>query len=194
MVLDLQKDRQGGNPKPLHTYVKINLKKIIKTRKVCDIWRELHPDKLRYTWENSYYNVKSRLDRIYIPDLWADLVHKSDILPFSWSDHDMISVKLSLPVPVVRGSGYWKFNTNLLNDQEFTKEILNFWEFWLTQINTFDNITGWWDGAKSHFKRIAIIHSVKNSKIIKRDRADLVSQLEHEREANPILITTDLTT
>ena len=44
------------------------------------------------------------------------------------SDHSLIFIKISPLQETVRGPGYWKFNSSLVNDQIFvekTKEIIN---------------------------------------------------------------------
>ena len=133
MVFDLNKDRAGGTPRPLHTYGKDSLQEFLDRHTLKDVWRDLYPDGLKFTWEGRRYTehqgqqvkhiIRSRIDRIYIPEEWLLNVKTADITPFSWSDHDTMSATIYLPTPVHRGSGYWKFNTNLLTDQEFIDHI-----------------------------------------------------------------------
>ena len=50
MVFDLDRERAGANPRPLHTYGKNSLQDVLHQHKVRDVWRERRPDKLKFTW------------------------------------------------------------------------------------------------------------------------------------------------
>ena len=190
MVFDLERDRAGGTPRPLHTYGKVALQAFLQQHQITDVWREKYPDKLKFTWQGHHIKdyggnkitkiIRSWIDRIYIPEEWLLNVKTAAITPFSWSDHDIMAVDIYLPTPVKRGSGYWKFNVNLLQDQEFIDHITSFWAHWETTVNDYDDIRTWWDLAKINFKKIAITHSTKASNRRKWERENLTSLLDAE--------------
>ena len=91
-----------------------------------------------------------------------------------------MSIDINLPTPVKRGSGYWKFNINLLKDQEFIDHITVFWDSWENEINRYDDIRVWCDLATINLKRIAITHSIKASKRTKSERENFITLLEIE--------------
>ena len=180
MVQNLDLDRCGGNPRPLHTYGIQNLEKFLNDKNLCDIWRTLNPQKSRFTWHNFFYGIKSRLDRIYIPADWDTRVNKCRISPFSWSDHDIVEVKVLLPTPIIKGSGYYKFNTRLLDDPYFVAHIRDFFETLETKRGEFEDEHAYWDHAKAGFKRIAIWHSVKNARKKQTERERILTLIEDE--------------
>ena len=98
MVEDLALDRQGGNPRSLHTYGWSTLEKFLSKHSLCDIWRTRNPNISRYSWSNDTMDIQSRLDRIYFPMEWVDKVKSTTISPFSWSDHDIVDVQLCYPL------------------------------------------------------------------------------------------------
>lgn len=191
MVLDIAKDRCGGTPRAQHKYGHRNLRKFLRKHSLGDIWRETYPSKLRFTWEGENTDqqesdpIKSRIDRIYFPNGWYDYVTGTEITPFSFSDHDMVTVQCFLPTPIKRGSGYWKFNNNLLSDDHFVNHINDCFKTFERDIKNF-NTTSWWDKLKLELKRIAITHSIRASKNQRGERKDLVEELEqHLAQAKP---------
>ena len=108
--------------------------------------------------QNSF--IHTRIDKFYISSQLTPLVTQTDILPFSFSDHDLISLTFDLNTQP-RGEGYWHFNNSLLDDDIFTTEINRFWTKWLEKKNEFDTPLKWWDKGKIHFKNIAIQRSTQ---------------------------------
>ncbi len=53
---------------------------------VIDVFRHLHPSTRRFTWHNPNHSISCRLDRIYVSREVP--VRSSNIIPFSFSDHD----------------------------------------------------------------------------------------------------------
>ena len=180
MVQNLEDDRAGGRPRPLHTFGKQNLEEFLSLHNLGDAWRYIYPDRHGFTWRSEFYGIKSRLDRIYIPFEWMEGVKSLRVSPFSWSDHDEISIRITLPCPFSRGPGYWRFNNSLLENEDFTNHITRFFEQWQNETENYDDLGQWWDMAKYHFKRIAVHHSIKIAKQRKNEREDLLTQLEQE--------------
>ena len=180
MVEDLERDRRGGNPRSLHTYGKEALGQFLDNHILCDTWRFMHPEEPGFSYDD-VFGVESRLDRIYLPADWMEKVSSSHMTPFSWSDHEIVDAQFCLPIPVTKGSGFWKFNTNLLLDQLFCDEISAFFEWFRGHMDRYQNIGFWWDAVKLHFKRIAVTHSVRLSKKTKTERDWILSAIKEER-------------
>ena len=177
MVQDLSLDREGGNPRSLHTYGNDALEKFVEKHALCDLWRHLHPTEKRFTWATKTMDIQSRLDRIYFPIDWLSRVKSSHLTPFAWSDHDIEDASFSLPTPVKRGSGYWKFNTRLLNDPAFVSHVNEFFEDFRAHAHSFENEAVFWDCAKINFKKISIFHSTINARKRKSEREQLLNSL-----------------
>ena len=90
-----------------------------------------------------------------------------------------MEVQVLLPIPIVKGSGYYKFNTRLLEDPYFVAHIQGFFETLDTKKEDFENEGIYWDHAKAGFKRIAIWHSVKNARKKQSDREGVAQDMNY---------------
>ena len=92
----------------------------------------------------------SVLTRFYTSSTLSTSVTKTDIIPFEFSDHDLISLTFDFNKQP-RGEGFWDYNNNLLDDDVFNTNMTNFWLDWLTKKNDFSMPIHWWDAAKHGF-------------------------------------------
>ncbi len=88
---------------------------------MVDVWRVLNPSIRRYTWHGR--GKASRLDYIFTSDCLLNTVSKCDILPGSHSDHSLLLVDFGQGDNTSRGRGLWKFNSTLLKDPVYVKNI-----------------------------------------------------------------------
>ena len=97
--------------------------KLMEEARLSDIWRELNPDKKKYTWKKSKPRLLcSRLDWFLINSETSTCVESCDITPAINTDHSLISIVIRLDNQV-RGPGTWRLNTLHLNDRVFKEEI-----------------------------------------------------------------------
>ncbi|WP_419612192.1 hypothetical protein, partial [Thiolapillus sp.] len=90
---------------------------------LLDIWRELNPEKRRYTWRRNTPLQQSRLDFFLISDLLSTYVTDVDIEAGYRTDHSMITITLTFGKLEYRNRLLWKFNNSLLKDKTFVNEI-----------------------------------------------------------------------
>ena len=86
-----------------------------------DIWRETHPGDSQFTFFREGHR-RSRLDLFLVSDAFlsgGDAVCKI-LAPFL-SDHRAVQLKSSITLSS-RGPGYWKFNNQLLGNEQFVSE------------------------------------------------------------------------
>ena len=164
-ITDNKLDKLGGNPSARQTATTI-LNTITHQNILTDVWRDRNRDTKKFTWtgkrtQNSF--IHTCIDKFYISSQLTPLVTQTDILHFSFSDHDLISLTFDLNTQPC-GDGYWLFNNNLLEDDIFTTEIESFWTNWLTKKIEFNTPLKWWDTAKNNFKNIAVKRSTQLSK------------------------------
>ena len=91
-----------------------------------DIWREEHPEERKFTWKRKLKNntlQMGRLDFILVSDEILCYCHKERILPGYRSDHSMVSVNLQMFKHTTKPKLFWKFNSQLLKDENFTKKV-----------------------------------------------------------------------
>ena len=89
---------------------------------LIDIFRNLHPDANRYTWRRRNPVKQARLDYFLASNTLLDLVHQCEILPGYRTDHSVIKLEIFI-TKFKHGKGLWKFNTSLLNNQEYLSLI-----------------------------------------------------------------------
>ena len=120
-VLNISKDVQGTN----NRYYKkpTNLKKIMNIYALCDVWRLMHPGDKQYTWRNTSLKRASRLDFWLVTKEIKRKTSCTDIRPAIRADHNAISITSRLCTKRnKRGPGYWKINTQILNDPVYQNE------------------------------------------------------------------------
>ena len=91
---------------------------------LTDVYRDLHPDTHRYTWRRKNPLKQARLDYYLASNTFLDLIYKCEILPGYRTDHSIIKLEISI-TKFQHGKGLWKFNTSLLNNQEYLTLINN---------------------------------------------------------------------
>lgn len=125
--------------------------------------------------------TRSTLDYIFCNTNLIPFLHQSEnhYLPFSWTDHNMLTVKLNLS-KTSNGPGTWRFNPLLLNDHTFTDLLLTTLET-LYEKNKDHNssIQEQWDNLKTTIKSVAINYSKSKSAY----RKNKLNQLKEQRSA-----------
>ena len=115
--LDYSNYKHVNNPKATEA-----VENMIATHSLTDIWRENNPEIRRFTWRKTSPLKQSRLDFFLICDHLIMNYHDSSIIPGYRSDHSMIILKLQFGKEV-KHNNYWKFNSSLLRDSQYAKEI-----------------------------------------------------------------------
>ena len=124
------------------------------------------------------------MDRIYISDQLCNKIKSIKHISFAKSDHKTCSLTV-LTEHLKWGSGYWKLNESLLENEKYVKLIKNFWSSWQTRKREFE-ILEWWDIGKDKIKGITINFS---KMLASRDRDKyntFIQKLEEEEQkTNP---------
>lgn len=141
-----------------------------------DFYRVKFPTGPSFTWFNGPHTVGCRLDRFYTPKGWRSRITDFKCHPFGYSDHHLISLKLTLGNSNLRGQGIWIFNTQLLKSEPFCTAVKHFWPACQEHRPAFTDPRNWWDAGKLQLKELAISHSIEQS----RERRGEKSNLEHE--------------
>ena len=89
---------------------------------LVDIWREINPEILRYTWRRPTPRQQARLDFFLISEELTSYVKDTNILPGYRSDHSIVSTKFDFRKEQ-KTRNFWKFNSSLLKDNIFVSEI-----------------------------------------------------------------------
>ena len=123
----LEPDVDGTNYKNINNQnARVEVCNMIAELNLYDIWREEHPEERKFTWKRKLKNNNlqmGRLDFILVTDEILRYCHKESILPGYRSDHSMVSVNLQMFKHTTKPTLFWKFNSQLLKDENFTKKV-----------------------------------------------------------------------
>ena len=126
LVQNIQKDKKGGN-QITHFKSLEEIEKFKENMNLTDIWRDLHPDTLCFTWRRNKPEIHCRLDFFLISSSLSTDALEADILPGFKTDHSLITLSLGTKTNP-RGPGFWKLNSHFLKDLEYInliKETIN---------------------------------------------------------------------
>lgn len=122
----LDKNTTGTSPDSAGpTRTKIELLK--EEMDLSDVWRVRNPTKKGFTFSRGQYS--SRLDYFLISSHLMDRVSKMDITNLAHSDHAMIAITIGRQ-DSSRGPGLWRFDVDLLTDNDFTSNRTDFITDW----------------------------------------------------------------
>ena len=98
---------------------------LISNLDLYDVWREEHPDLLKYTWKRKLNNRNiqmGRLDFFLVSNLLTKYICKEKILPGYRSDHSLITISVQFDAPI-KTKTFWKFNNSYLKDPKYVQEV-----------------------------------------------------------------------
>ena len=179
MIEDFSLDKLGGNKSSIHTIGLEKINKIKNKHNLIDIWRKTNPTKKIFTYHNPDKTIHTRLDRIYTSKKIK--ITTSKIQPTSLSDHDGVSVTFQINEENPRGTGTWKMNTSILQQNQFKEIFLNFWNYWQNEKIKYKNQNAWWDAGKIYIKAITIDFCTRKNKQINKKQQDLISYITQEK-------------
>ena len=190
MVEDPWRDKLGSRS----TYATIGIKELnqIKTDfNLIDVWRSLYPYKKQFSWSTTDQSLQSRIDRIYVDSNLIPVNPSSKIIPFPWSDHDIVTCNIIIPTTTPPGPGTWKFNTSLLEDKHYVAYMRRFFVEWRKEKVNFNDIGKWWDIGKLHIKTISKEFASFNNAQAKFEVSQAQKELEEEQNKvnpNPVVM------
>lgn len=140
---------------------------------VCDTWKELKPNIPGYTWINpGNLRMRSRIDYVLSTKSLINYVKSITIKDAPVPDHKAIICHLEFSNNK-RGSGYWKLNTSILEENVYKQGILNVLQNTISQYQNVLCKRKLWDMCKIRFKEFSIQYSVKRNKQLKSEVQNL---------------------
>lgn len=152
---------------------------------LTDVWRFFHPNENEFTWNNSSRTQKSRIDLWLLSNNCLQFTKETshDYAPFS--DHKSIMLNMCGSRMNNSFRGYWKMNTNLLQDTVFCDHIKELANELFTQSDL--NHIQKWELFKFKVREV----SIKRSKDIKKE--SIAKETQILDELNTLLKKTNLT-
>jgi len=147
---------------------------------MVDIWRLKNPNTRRYTWTSHHTPpIKCRLDFFIISQEISMNYKNCDIVPGYKSDHNCITLTIDNK-QATRGKGLWKFNSSLLQDDQFKREIID-----TIKTTALDNKNAedclLWDTIKCCIRGKCIGYAI-NKKKLERKTIELATNTLYELE------------
>ena len=87
----------------------------------------------RFTWRQPHSLIQRRLDFWLISNSSQEDIFSTGIIPAIKTDHSAITLNFKKIAEHTPGPSYWKFNSSLVNDREFTDFIKNSHPNWLEE-------------------------------------------------------------
>ena len=175
-VFDRSLDRAGSNASDTSRESSSTLSHLFDACCVIDTWRYFHPSSSGFTWMSSDGSVSSRIDLIGCPYVWVPSVSSCDILPCPYSDHCAVLLRVTVPDVVPPGPGLWKLNISILEEEEYVRQVGEFWSNWRGRKSQFPSLGKWWEEGKSRIKGLSIRYCCSKSSA-SSVRRDLLSRL-----------------
>lgn len=91
--------------------------------KLIDVWRVVHPNLRQFSWLRPNASSMSRIDYWLIADNLFLFVKDCAISAAPLTDHCAISLLVKPNSNTSRNKGYWKFNSDLLNNKRFCDKV-----------------------------------------------------------------------
>ena len=129
------------------------LQSLLSFTQTYPLWHTMHPGRIAYSWLHVSGMYASRIDMIWAPTLFSDLIQKCEYHPSFLSDHQYLLVNCSFRDQIATGPGVWKFNTSLLQDTDYHELVTSFWET-LFDHPDFACQLVWWDQGKFYLREI----------------------------------------
>ena len=153
------------------------LKEMIKTFDLVDIWRERNKGIKRFTWEQPSPLVRCRLDYFLIQNKYQKIATSVKIIPGIKSDHKIIEFTLKLNKNN-RGPGFWKFNSSILKENEYTREMaLLINKVWDDSTEMKDMLVRF-DWLKYKIKEYTIQYCKNRAKTKRQKETEIMKELE----------------
>ncbi|MES9882662.1 MAG: reverse transcriptase domain-containing protein [Sedimenticola sp.] len=162
-VENSRKDKFGRDSNPdFGTTGSKELKTLTNDFQITDSFRKLNPNMIASTWHAAGKQIHARLDRFYISNNMLNDDITFDFLPTSVSDHDIFAMNINPQTDVKFGQSYWKFNDQLLLDNDFITAFSGFLNYQIKYLNlTLET----WDKLKHKIRLFCIAFSKKKSRL-----------------------------
>ena len=177
--LNINLDKKGGKSELKESLYCQKLKYIMEEYTLCDIWRVRNPHSLKFTRVERGRGgiVQSRLDYFLVSIGLTYLIRKVDILPGLSSDHSIVTLTVDIQDTNIRGKGYWKFNNDLLLDNEYVNKIKNTINS-IKQNITMSNKNTLWEYVKCQIRTDTLQYASYRAKKIKSREIELIKKLK----------------
>jgi len=160
-VENVDLDRSIGSRETVHQVGASEIQKYNNIHLLCDPFREKNPLLFKHTFtarniQGEGIGSQARLDRIYIPKVYSVRSKTKFIHNLPYTDHGCVITSFQIAPQLKRGKPIWKFNVNLLKDQNFISEVNPLLDQIIQTEHLFDSFFDFWESLKGQLKVHAI--------------------------------------
>ena len=159
------------------------IENIKNTFNVHDDWRIKHPNQKSITWSQKSPFIFCRLDYWPISDSLYDMVGSFDIVSAIKTDHSAIILQLQKIEEVVKGPGFWKMNTSILNDAAYVDEAEKKVLIWREEAKEVSDKKVIWDWIKHNVRVFSTDYSKRRAKP-NREEGERMQKKYQDEQAN----------
>lgn len=131
---------------------------------------------MRFTWRQKNPIIQRRLDFWLISSSTQEEVVSVDIIPAIRTDHSAITIHINGIEETRRGPTFWKFNSSLLEDEEYIKLITDKYSHWLEEGKVLRDPRVLWDFIKYKIRYETLFYSKQKA----RNRREALTTLEEK--------------
>ena len=114
-----------------------------------------------YSWTHASSAFALRIDMFWAPTCLEQSIQECEYHPSFFSDYQFLLVKFVIDDRIEAGPGVWKFNTSVLDDENYCSLVNSFWSFWLAHHTpeAFPSILDWWDQGRFYLREVTQTYS-----------------------------------
>ena len=169
-------DKKGGSQWKPTTY-RNQLISMMEEFSLIDVYRNLYPNKLCFTYESKALKLSSRIDFFLVSQPLASRVSHLETLVSIAPDHKAIRVQLHLEKDS-RGPGLWKFNNSLLEDEIYVNLITDSYAAIQNKYSGIIDKRLKWELVKMELRGVTIPFSKNKAKQVYQKERDIQNRLQ----------------
>ena len=172
-------DKEGGRDVSSRRNVAREIEQLMFNFDLDDVWRTLHPEEKQYTWRTSDLKIKCRLDYWLIARQLSPKspVRKCEIKHAAHCDHSLVMLEMQINVKYPRGPGFWKFNSSLLEDDEYTEKLMFKIPHFINKYQDLEDHGLLWELIKMEIRAFTISYSKQIAKTKNDYEKDLIQEV-----------------
>ena len=151
-----------------------DLQSFLNANDMVDPWRTLNPTKKMFTWHRG--NKRSRLDYIFCSQHLLNVLKEISILPGIQSDHSLLHIKIDGGNETKRGKGFWKWNSDLVNDLEYVYKVKELIIQKQNELSNMEDLGTKWELIKLAIRNFTVPYCSRKKKLSIQREKDLDSE------------------
>ena len=158
--------------------------KMMNENDLVDKWREDNPNKRAFSRRQVVMGElkQSRIDLCIVKREISKYIKQTEYKFTSWSDHAMLSFRISVKDDQERGGGIWCLNSSLLMEEKYRSVIQKCIQYEADNPLMYSNASEWWETLKKKIKTQSMRYAKQSNLRKKQEERELREKLSRETE------------